>query len=197
MSTLKRLLVGKPLPSSEEGHQRLGRLVALAVFASDAISSTAYATEELLLQLVPLAGQEALEFLVPIALVVVVLLVIVISSYRQTLYAYPQGGGSYIVSRENLGKGPSLVAGASLLVDYTLTVAVSVSAGVAAITSAFPELRDRRVGMCLMFLVLLVALNLRGVKESGRLFAVPTYLYLLTLGGLLVVGLIRSYTGDL
>jgi amino acid transporter len=197
VSTLKRLLVGKPLPSSEEGHQRLGRLVALAVFASDAISSTAYATEELLFQLVPLAGQEALEFLVPIALVVVVLLVIVISSYRQTLYAYPQGGGSYIVSRENLGKGPSLVAGASLLVDYTLTVAVSVSAGVAAITSAFPELRDRRVGMCLMFLVLLVALNLRGVKESGRLFAVPTYVYLLTLGGLLTVGLIRSYTGDL
>ncbi len=197
MSTLKRLLVGKPLPSSEEGHQRLGRLVALAVFASDAISSTAYATEELLLQLVPLAGQAALEYLIPIALVVVVLLIIVISSYRQTLFAYPQGGGSYIVSRENLGRTPSLVAGASLLVDYTLTVAVSVSAGVAAITSAFPELRDRRVGMCLAFLVLLVALNLRGVKESGRLFAVPTYVYLLTLSGLLTVGLIRSYLGDL
>jgi amino acid transporter len=194
---LKRLLVGKPLASSEEGHQRLGRLVALAVFASDAISSTAYATEELLLQLVPLAGQEALEYLIPIAIVVVVLLVIVISSYRQTLHAYPQGGGSYIVSRENLGKTPSLVAGASLLVDYTLTVAVSVSAGVAAITSAFPELRDRRVGLCLAFLVLLVALNLRGVKESGRLFAVPTYVYLLTLGSLLAVGLIRSYLGDL
>ena len=197
MSTLKRVLVGKPLPSSEESHQRLGKLVALAVFASDAISSTAYATEELLLQLVPLAGQEALEYLVPIALVVVVLLAIVISSYRQTLHAYPQGGGSYIVSRENLGKGPSLVAGASLLVDYTLTVAVSVSAGVAAITSAIPELRDRRVGLCLAFLVLLVALNLRGVKESGRLFAVPTYLYVLALGGLLVVGLVRSFNGDL
>ena len=197
MSTLKRLLVGKPLPSSDESHQRLGKLVALAVFASDAISSTAYATEEILLQLVPLAGQQALEYLVPIALIVVVLLVIVITSYRQTLYAYPQGGGSYIVSRENLGKMPSLVAGASLLVDYTLTVAVSVSAGVAAITSAFPELRDQRVALCLAFLVLLVALNLRGVKESGRLFAAPTYVYLLTLGSLLVVGLVRSYTGDL
>jgi amino acid transporter len=197
MSTLKRLLVGKPLPSSDEGHQRLGKLVALAVFASDAISSTAYATEELLLQLVPLAGQAALEYLIPIAIIVVVLLVIVISSYRQTLYAYPQGGGSYIVSRDNLGKTPSLVAGASLLVDYTLTVSVSVSAGVAAITSAFPELRDQRVPLCLAFLVLLVALNLRGVKESGRLFAVPTYVYLLTLGGLLVLGLARSYLGDL
>ncbi|HEV2070316.1 MAG TPA: APC family permease [Acidimicrobiales bacterium] len=197
MSTLKRLLVGKPLPSSEESHQRLGKLVALAVFASDAISSTAYATEEILLQLVPLAGQQALEYLVPIALIVVVLLVIVITSYRQTLHAYPQGGGSYIVSRDNLGRTPSLVAGASLLVDYTLTVAVSVSAGVAAITSAFPDLRNQRVELCLAFLVLLVALNLRGVKESGRLFAAPTYVYLLTLGSLLAVGLLRSYTGDL
>ena len=197
MSTVKRLLVGKPLASSEEGHQRLGKLVALAVFASDAISSTAYATEEILHVLVPLGGLEALEFLIPIAVIVVVLLAIVIISYRQTIFAYPSGGGSYVVSRDNLGITPSLVAGASLLVDYTLTVAVSVSAGVAAITSAFPGLRERRVELCLAFIVLLVAINLRGVKESGRLFAVPTYVYVLTLGALLLVGLARSFSGDL
>ncbi len=197
MSTLKRLLVGKPLASAEEGHQRLGKLVALAVFASDAISSTAYATEEILHQLVPLDGLDALRYLVPIAIIVVILLAIVITSYRQTIHAYPNGGGSYVVSRENLGVTPSLVAGASLLVDYTLTVAVSVSAGVAAITSAFPELRESRVGLCLAFIFLLTAVNLRGVKESGRLFAVPTYVYVLTLGALLAVGLVRSFTGSL
>ena len=197
MSSFKRLLVGPPLASSEEGEQRLGKMVALAVFASDAISSTAYATEEILHVLVPLAELAALEFLIPIALIVVALLAIVITSYRQTIHAYPNGGGSYVVSRDNLGVTPSLVAGASLLVDYTLTVAVSVSAGVAAITSAFPELRDRRVGLCLVFIVLLTAVNLRGVKESGRTFAVPTYVYILTLGSLLVVGLVRSFTGSL
>ena len=197
MSSFKRLLVGPPLATSEEGHQRLGKLVALAVFASDAISSTAYATEEILLVLVPLAGLAALEYLIPIALVVVALLAIVITSYRQTIHAYPSGGGSYVVSRDNLGVTPSLVAGASLLVDYTLTVAVSVSAGVAAITSAFPELRESRVALCLGFIALLVAINLRGVKESGRLFAVPTYVYVVTLGGLLLIGLVRSFTGSL
>ncbi|MDP9019400.1 MAG: APC family permease [Actinomycetota bacterium] len=195
--SIKRLLVGRPLPSSEERHQRLGKIVALAVFASDAISSTAYATEEILLVLVPLAAMDALEYLIPIAVVVVVLLAIVISSYRQTIHAYPSGGGSYVVSRENLGVAPSLVAGAALLVDYTLTVAVSVSAGVAAITSALPALREQRVALCLAFVAVLTAVNLRGVKESGRLFAVPTYVYVLTLGSLLVVGLVRSFTGDL
>ncbi|RPI10497.1 MAG: amino acid permease, partial [Actinobacteria bacterium] len=135
-STLKRIFVGRPIPSTEEHHQRLSKIIALAVFASDAISSTAYATEEILLVLVPVAAMAALEDLVPIAIVVVILLAIVTTSYRQTLFAYPSGGGSYIVSRENLGATPALVAGASLLVDYVLTVAVSVSAGVAAITSA-------------------------------------------------------------
>jgi len=195
--TFKRLLVGRPLASSEEGHQRLPKVVALAVFASDAISSTAYATEEILLVLTPLIALEALEYLIPIAVIVVALLVIVITSYRQTIFAYPQGGGSYVVSRENLGVLPSLVAGASLLVDYVLTVAVSVSAGVAAITSAVPGLLDQRVLLCLFFITLLALANLRGVKESGRLFAVPTYLYVLALGALLLVGLVRSYTGDL
>ncbi|MGH9182793.1 MAG: APC family permease [Acidimicrobiales bacterium] len=197
LSSFKRLLVGKPLATTEESQQRLGKVVALAVFASDAISSTAYATEEILLVLVPLAALDALEYLIPIALIVVVLLAIVVTSYRQTIYAYPQGGGSYVVSRDNLGVMPSLVAGASLLVDYVLTVAVSVSAGVAAITSAVPELRDRRVVLGLAFIALLTTGNLRGVKESGRLFAIPTYVYVLTLGSLLVVGLVRSFAGEL
>src|SRR5438477_360914 len=134
LHTLKRILIGKPLPSNEEQHQRLSKRVGLAVFASDAISSTAYATEEILFVIFPIAGFVSLKYLVPIAWIVVVLLVIVATSYRQTIKAYPSGGGSYVVARENLGVWPSLVAGSSLLVDYVLTVAVSVSAGVAAIT---------------------------------------------------------------
>jgi amino acid transporter len=196
-STLKRIFVGRPIPSSEEHHQRLSKVIALAVFASDAISSTAYATEEILLVLVPVAGMAALNDLVPISLVVVVLLAIVTTSYRQTLFAYPSGGGSYIVSRENLGVTPALVAGASLLVDYVLTVAVSVSAGVAAITSAFPSTQGIRVPMCIFFIALMTVGNLRGVKESGRLFAGPTYIYVFALVTLIVVGLYRSFFGDL
>ena len=165
MGLIKRFVVGEPLATSEEQHQRLGRPVALAVFASDAISSTAYATEEILLVLVPLAGLAALTDLLPISAIVIVLLTIVITSYRQTIFAYPSGGGSYVVSRENLGETPSLVAGASLLVDYILTVAVSISAGVAAITSAFPELRPERVLLCLGFIALMMFANLRGLKE--------------------------------
>ena len=196
-SILKRLIVGRPLASSDEGHQRLIKLVALAVFASDAISSTAYATEEILLVLVPVAGLAALEDLIPIALVVTLLLAIVATSYRQTIYAYPSGGGSYVVSQDNLGETPSLVAGASLMVDYVLTVAVSVSAGVAAITSAYPGLRDNRVALCLGFIALMTLANLRGLKEAGSIFAIPTYVYLLALSSLLAIGLFRSYFGEL
>src|SRR5688572_11973199 len=140
---------------------------------------------------------EGLEYLIPIALVVVALLVIVIISYRQTITAYPTGGGTYVVSRENLGELPSLVAGSSELTDYMLTVAVSVSAGVAAITSAFPGLHDQTVPLCLGFIVVLTTINLRGLKESGRIFAVPTYVYVFGLGALIVYGLFRSYGGDL
>ncbi|MGH9183989.1 MAG: APC family permease [Acidimicrobiales bacterium] len=196
--TVKRLLVGKPLASREESHQRLGKVVGLAVFASDAISSTAYATEEILLVLVPLGGLSAsIRYLIPLSLVVVGLLVIVVSSYRQTIYAYPGGGGSYVVSRENLGETPSLVAGAALLVDYTLTVAVSISAGVLAITSALPGLTTHRVGLGVAAIVVLMSANLRGVKESGRLFAGPTYVYVIALGATILLGLYRSYVGDL
>jgi amino acid transporter len=196
-STLKRIFIGPPIASSEERHHRLIKLVALAVFASDAISSTAYATEEILVVLVPAGGLEALEALIPIAIVVTVLLAIVVTSYRQTIYAYPRGGGSYVVSRENLGTLPSLVAGSSLLVDYVLTVAVSVSAGVAAITSAFPDLVPYRVELCLLAISIMTVANLRGLKESGRLFAGPTYVYVISVLALIGYGLFRSYTGDL
>ena len=196
-STLKRVLLGPPIASADEHQHRLIKLIALAVFASDAISSTAYATEEILVVLVPAGGLEAIEVLIPIAIVVVFLLAIVVTSYRQTIYAYPQGGGSYVVSRENLGTVPSLVAGSSLLVDYVLTVAVSVSAGVAAITSAFTELIPYRVELCLVAIAIMTLGNLRGLKESGRIFAGPTYLYVLSMLGLIVFGLYRSYTGDL
>ena len=197
MSLLKRLLVGRPLQSAEEEHRRLLKIVGLAVFSSDAISSTAYATEEILHVLVPRAGMEALEYLIPISLVVIVLLTIVGLSYRQTIFAYPGGGGSYVVSRENLGTAPSLVAAGSMLTDYVLTVAVSISAGVAAIVSAVPEMRTHRVGLGLALIALITLANLRGLKEAGTIFAAPTYLYIASLGGLIVYGLFRSFTGGL
>jgi amino acid transporter len=196
-SVLKRLLIGRPLRSAEQEHQRLIKLIALAIFSSDAISSTAYATEEILHVLVPHAGMGALRYLIPISLVVVVLLAIVVFSYRQTIFAYPNGGGSYIVSRENLGETPALVAGASLLIDYVLTVAVSVSAGVFAITSAVKPLADHRVELGLALIVLVTVGNLRGIKEAGQIFAIPTYIYMLILGLLIVWGLWQSYSGDL
>ena len=155
MSIAKRLLIGKPIATSEEGHQRLRKRIALPVFASDAISSTAYATDEILIVLLIQAqiGAEAWKYLVPLAIVVAILLAIVVTSYRQTIYAYPSGGGSYVVSRENLGEIPSLVAGASLLTDYILTVAVSVAGGVLAIQSAFGFDSNWRVPICLGLIV--------------------------------------------
>jgi amino acid transporter len=197
VSVLKRLLVGRPLPSAEEENRRIAKIIGLAVFSSDAISSTAYATEEILHVLVPKAGMEALEYLIPISIVVVALLTIVGLSYRQTIFAYPKGGGSYTVSRENLGTGPSLVAAGSMLTDYVLTVAVSISAGVAAITSAVPELREHRVGLGLALIGLITLANLRGLKEAGTIFAAPTYVYILALGGMILYGLFRSFTGSL
>ena len=198
-SALKRFFIGKPIASSEDAHHRLSKKIALPVFASDAISSTAYATEEILIVFLSLAavGLTAYDNLVPISILVIFLLIIVVSSYRQTIYAYPKGGGSYVVSRENLGRSPSLVAGASMLVDYILTVAVSVSAGVAAIVSAFQNLTPYRVELCVGFIVLVTLANLRGIKESGALFAPPTYLYVLSLASLIIVGLYKVYFRDL
>ena len=198
-NTLKRLLVGKPIASSEQDHQRISKTIALAVFSSDAISSTAYATQQILF-VIAFGGSSlllGLSKLVPIALAVDVLLVLVTLSYRQTIFAYPSGGGSYIVTRENLGENPSLVAGASLMVDYILTVAVSVSAGVAAIISIpqFQDLEKHRVAVCLAIVLLITLANLRGLKESGRIFAFPTYAYIFILIALVFFGLTRTQFG--
>lgn len=195
MSALKRWLIGKPISSEEEGHQRLRKFVALPVFASDAISSTAYATDEILVVLLLQAsiGAAAFNYLTPIAIVVCVLLAIVVMSYRQTIFAYPSGGGAYIVSRENLGTVPSLIAGASLLVDYILTVAVSVAGGVLAIRTATGFNNRLTVPICLACIVLMTVMNLRGVRESGAVFAGPTYFYVLMLLILLVTGFYRVF----
>ena len=193
--SLKRLVIGTPIASADEGHQRLPKKVALPVFASDALSSTAYATDEILHVLLIGAGVGAFAFtkLVPIALIVAVLLLIVITSYRQTIFAYPGGGGSYMVSKDNLGKVPSLVAASSLLVDYILTVAVSVAGGVLAIRSAFGFDTKWTVPICLICVLGMTLANLRGLKESGALFAPPTYIYIVSLVTLIVVGLVRVF----
>jgi amino acid transporter len=199
IDAVKRILVGRPLATSEQEHQRIVKTIALAVFSSDAISSTAYATEEILfvVAVAPSSLALGLSKLVPIAILVAILLAIVATSYRQTIFAYPSGGGSYIVSRENLGEMPSLVAGASLLVDYILTVAVSISAGVAAIISIpqFQSLQHHRVALALAIVAFITVANLRGVKESGRLFAFPTYAYIFMVTALVFLGLTKTWFG--
>ena len=195
MSWLKRFLIGSPISSEDEAHQRLRKLVALPVFASDAISSTAYATDEILVVLLLQAsvGAAAFKPLIPIAIVVCVLMIIVVMSYRQTIHAYPSGGGAYIVSRENLGAIPSLIAGSSLLVDYILTVAVSVAGGVLAIRTATGFDSKWTVPVCLACVLLMTVVNLRGVKESGAAFAGPTYFYIVMLLMLLGTGFYRVF----
>jgi len=187
-SRVKNFFLGDPLHNEESRHQRLSNPIALAVFSSDAISSVAYATGEILLVL-SLAGAGFLHVAWPISLAIAALLIIVAISYRQTIRAYPSGGGSYIVAKENLGDMPGLIAGASLLVDYVLTVAVSIAAGTAAITSAFTGLRPFRVEIALFFIALLAVGNLRGVKESGAVFSVPTFTFIGLLGSTIVYGL--------
>jgi amino acid transporter len=190
----KRILIGQPLTNADLPHERLSKLKALAVFASDAVSSSAYATEEILLVLA-LAGAAALSYAVPVSVAIVALLAIVAMSYRQTIGAYPLGGGSYIVTKDNLGTTPSLVAASSLLVGYVLTVAVSVSAGVAALTSAVPALHGQKVALAVAFILLITIGNLRGVRESGSIFMAPTYMFI---GGFLlmiVVGMFRVVAG--
>lgn len=192
----KRLMVGKPVSSHEEAHHRLSKRIALAVFSSDALSSSAYATDEILLVLVA-GGTAALAFSAPIAAMVAFVLGVVIFSYRQTVKAYPQGGGAYIVAHENLGVAPGLIAASALLIDYVLTVAVSVAAGVAAVGAAFPNMRDHRMGLALAVVAVITFLNLRGLKESGTVFAIPTYGFLVSMGIMIVYGLIKAATGDL
>jgi amino acid transporter len=190
----KRWLVGTPLETSRLAEERLTVPLALAVFSSDALSSVAYATEEILLVL-STAGLAALNYSLPIALVITGLLALLIASYRQTVFAYPDGGGSYIVARENLGTMSGLVAAAALLIDYVLTVAVSAAAGVAAITSAIPALQGHKVVMGLLFVAVIAVGNLRGVRESGMIFAFPTYTFIISVAVLLLVGLWRTTAG--
>ncbi|MGH7393990.1 MAG: APC family permease [Candidatus Methylomirabilales bacterium] len=195
-SSLKRLLLGDPLATAQAREQRLSRVTGLAVFASDALSSVAYATEEILLALA-LAGAAAFAWTLPIGTAIGLLLVVVATSYWQTVHAYPSGGGAYTVALHNLGRSAGLTAAAALMIDYVLTVAVSIAAGVAAITSAVPVLYPWRVSLATLCIVVIMLANLRGVRESGRLFAVPTYLFiasflLLLAGGAVVLG----YRGD-
>src|SRR4029450_9931263 len=194
---VKRAILGPALPTAHLVHERLGKPTALAVFASDNLSSVAYATEEILKVGVPIAGLAAFSMVMPIPLRLLGVLAILLFSYRQTIKAYPSAGGAYIVTRDNFGLLTAQVAGVALLTDYVLTVSVSVAAGIAAITSAFPALYAYRVEMSVFCIWFIAWGNLRGVRESGRMFAVPTYLFILMMFALLGVGLFRSLTGGL
>src|SRR6266511_1782252 len=198
IAEFKRLLVGNPIETAAQHEQRLSKRVALAVFSSDALSSVAYASEAILFVLV-LAGVQALPLVIPISVGIVILLLIVGFSYRQTIHAYPNGGGAYIVAHENLGVLPGLVAAASLLIDYVLTVAVSVSAGVFAITSlastwGYAGLGDYRVEIALGCIALITIINLRGVKESGAIFSVPTYVFIVSIAAMIILGVLQKAT---
>ena len=192
----RNFLFGRPISSEHEEHERLTKVKALAVFSSDNISSSAYATEEIMRILI-LAGVSAIALTLPITIAIVAVLIIVAISYRQTIRAYPNGASSYIVASDNLGTGAGLLAGGALLIDYTLTVAVSVSAGVAAITSLAPSLYPERVPIALIIVALLTVGNLRGIRESGTIFMAPTYLYLFAIFGVIGWGLIQEATGSL
>ena len=193
-ASLKRVLVGRPLASHKAEHQLLPRFLALPVFSSDPLSSNAYATEEMMLVLVT-AGASALAFRIPIAVAIATVLIIVIVSYRQTVRAYPGGGGSYIVAHENLGTVPGLIAAAALLIDYVLTVSVSVVAGMLAITSAAPALAEHKVIFSIGIVALVTLANLRGVKEAGTLFAIPTYGFVAMVYVMIVTGFVRCLAG--
>jgi amino acid transporter len=190
---LKRLLIGSPLATAQEKYERLAKIPALAIFASDLMSSVAYATEEILLVLV-LGGAAAMMYAPHIGVAIGILAGIVASSYWQTIHAYPSGGGAYIVAKDNLGTHPGLIAGAALLVDYVLTVSVSTASGVAAITSAFPALYPHRVTICVGTVLVVMMANLRGIRETGRIFTVPTYSFILSLAILMVGGFYQLMT---
>ena len=193
---ISQFLIGRPLPTADAAHETIGKAVGLAVFASDTLSSNAYATQEILVILAA-AGTVAYGYLFPISIVIVGLLVIVVLSYEQILQVYPNGGGAYVVAYENLGQFPALMTAASLLIDYTLTVSVSVSSGVAQVVSAYPQLLDYRVPIAVACVIFIMVVNLRGVRESGAAFAIPSYFFigmmLLTIG----TGLFRMLTGSL
>jgi amino acid transporter len=194
--TVSHWLIGRPLSTADAPHQTIGKAVGLAVFASDALSSTAYATQEIMI-ILAVAGAMAFENVFPISLAIVVLMTIVTISYEQTIHAYPGGGGAYIVSRDNLGETPAQIAGAALLTDYILTVAVSISAGVAQIVSAYPELFPYRVWISVAAVFFIMLINLRGVKESGIAFSIPTYFFIAMMFVTVGTGLARHFTGTL
>jgi amino acid transporter len=189
-------LIGRPLATADAPHQTIGKLIGLAVFASDALSSTAYATQEILV-ILALAGTAAFGYAFPISVAIVALLTIVTLSYEQTIHAYPGGGGAYIVARDNLGEAPAQIAGSALLTDYILTVAVSVSSGVAQVASAFPVLFPYRVSLAVGLVAFIMIINLRGVKESGATFAIPSYFFLVMIFLMVGVGFFRYLTGSL
>lgn len=191
---LKRLLLGSPIKTAHAAHERLSKTVALAIFSSNAISSVAYATEEILLVLI-LAGTAAVFWSIPVSLAIVFLVGVLTISYRQIIHEYPEGGGAYIVARSNIGEWPGLIAAAALMIDYVLTVAVSVAAGVAAITSAVPSLFEHRIAIGLVAIVLMVMVNLRGIRESGMVFAIPTHLAIVVLMGMVGVGIAQILLG--
>ncbi len=194
--SLSHWLIGRPLMTADAPHQTIGKAVGLAVFASDALSSTAYATQEILGVLIAV-GSIAYGYVFPISIAIVILLAIVTISYEQTIHAYPGGGGAYIVARDNLGELPAQTAGAALLTDYILTVAVSVSSGIAQIVSAYPGLFPYRVYLAVGAVFLIMLVNLRGVKESGATFAIPTYFFLIIMAVTVSIGLFRYFTGSL
>lgn len=194
--TWRHWLFGRPLTTADAAHQTIGKLVGLAVFSSDALSSVAYGPQEVLI-ILALAGTGAFSYALPISLAIVILLAILTLSYEQTIHAYPDGGGAYIVARDNIGKLPALIAAAALLTDYILTVSVSISSGVAQIVSAYPGLFNYRVPIAIGFVMFVMVINLRGVKESGIAFAVPTYFFLGTMFFTIVVGFVRYLTGSL
>jgi len=194
-TVLKRLAVGRPISTHAELHHRLNKRIGLAVFSSDALSSSAYATDEILLVLV-LAGTAALGRSVPIALAVAFVLSVVVASYRQTVRAYPSGGGAYIVAHDNLGEKAGLIAASALLIDYVLTVSVSVAAGIAAIGAALPTVRENSVEASLVVVLFITLANLRGLKESGTLFSIPTYGFLVAVGGMVAYGILKVLTGN-
>lgn len=194
--TFRSWLIGRPLSTADASHQTIGKVVGLAVFASDALSSTAYATQEIL-GVIAAAGTMAYGYLFPISLAIITLLAIVTISYEQTIHAYPGGGGAYIVARDNLGEMPAQTAGAALLTDYILTVSVSISAGVAQIVSAYPALFPYRVVIAVIAVFFIMLINLRGVKESGTAFAVPTYFFVIMMVGTVGFGVFRYFTGSL
>ena len=193
---ISQFLIGRPLPTADAAHETIGKGVGLAVFASDALSSTAYATQEMLVILAA-AGTLAFGYVFPISLVIVGLLFIVVISYQQIIYAYPGGGGAYIVAYDNLGRFPALAAASVLLMDYVLGVSVSISSGVAQIVSAFPGLYDYRVPLCVGFVVLITTVNLRGVRESGAVFAIPSYFFIVIMLITIGTGLFRMLNGSL